>query len=112
MTRPRITRMAATTPSGPTPTMYTIGSATSTQASSTAVSTGTRQPGRIRSSTSQVSISGIEVPMWPTDRSRANTPAPNCGASRMPPAISVLIQAARPEEPLRARITASRTTSV
>ena len=89
-----------------------MGSATSAQVSSTAVSTGTYQRAGIRSSSSQVSSSGTEVPMWPTERSRAKTPRPNCGASMMPAAISVLIMASRPVEPLLASSTASRNVSV
>ena len=50
--------------------------------------------------------------MWPTERSRAKTPRPNCGASMMPAAISVLIMASRPVEPLLASSTASRNVSV
>ena len=63
LTQPRTTRAAATAPSGPIPTTYTMGSATSTQPSSTAVSTGTYQRGRTLSSSSQVSSNGIAVPI-------------------------------------------------
>src|ERR1700733_1856073 len=87
-------------------------SATWTQASSTAASTGTHHLRGALSSSSQVSSSGTEVPMWPTDRSSANTPRPNCGASMMPAATSVLTSAVRPDEPLLASMTASRNTSV
>jgi hypothetical protein len=73
---------------------------------------GGRPPGLARSSSSQVSSSGTAVPMWPTERSRAKTPRPICGASMMPAAISVLIVASRPVEPLLASSTASRNASV
>jgi hypothetical protein len=92
--------------------MYTMGSAIRTQASSSAASTGTYQRAGALSRRSQVSSSGTEVPMWPTDRSRAKTPRPNCGASMMPAAMRVLVQAARPEAPLLARTTASMNASV
>ena len=36
-----------------------------------------------RSRTSQVSITGAEVPMWPTEKTRTKTPTPGWGASMM-----------------------------
>ena len=110
-----MTRSAHAIPSGPIPTTYTMGSATWTQASRTAMSTGADQRGADRSvlsSSSQISSSGAAVPMWPTDRSMAKMPSPSCGASMMPAAISVLISRCRPDDPALASITANSNTSV
>ncbi len=51
--------------------------------------TGRYQRARMRSSTSQISSSGTEVPMCPTISSRIMTLNPSCGASMIPPATSI-----------------------
>ena len=68
--------------------------------------------GRPRSSTSQVTSSGTEVPMCPTVSSRMKTPKPSCGASMIPPAISARTTPRRPDARPLASIAASSTASV
>src|SRR5216684_8428801 len=69
--QPRTTRAAQTRPSGPIPTAYTMGSATSTQASMTAVSTGTYGAGP-----------GGRPPGTPPGRGGPTPPTPPPGAAQ------------------------------
>ena len=70
------------------PAMAAMESATSVQASSTDVITGTYQRRPPRSRTSQVSSSGTDVPMWSGEESSTLVPGPSCGASMIPAATA------------------------
>ena len=114
------TRSAQTSATGTAPTASTRESAIAPQVSSTPMITASCHRGRPRSSTSQVTRSGTEVPMCPTVSSRMNTPKPSCGASMIPPAISARAAPRRPDarpcllppHPPLASIAASSTASV
>ena len=49
-----------------------------------------------RSRTSQVSSSGTEVPVWSGWKTRMNAPAPICGATTIPAAMSRRTMPSRP----------------
>ena len=70
--------------------------------------TGTYQRGRARSTISQASSTGTDVPKWSGELSRAYVPASSCGAIIIPAAMTARATASRPVVlPMASRATSS-----
>ncbi len=64
-----------------------------------------------RSRTSQVSITGAAVPMWPTEKTRTKTPMPGCGASMIASTSAIRMIACGPwARPLASSMASAITT--
>ncbi len=105
-------RTRQTASSGKIAMTSTSGSAASAQPSSTATSSGTYHLRPSRSRTSQVSMTGSAVPMWPTEKITTKMPTPGCGASMMPSTSAILATPAQPRALPLASSMATATTSV